>query len=265
MGINWSLKHCWIDENYEELFRSASLSHYGDFYRDDLGKAIRIENEKSISFFEIRHAGEKCGFYIKKEFPKWHQVVRKFLIHRKRYKLASSHELQLIRFYDENNIPVVVPVALGERRIFGVPVSGFLVQQEVKGQEFTELMKNGSRWDRVKLMKAYGKLIAELHSKGVISSTVRVTDLICTSTINTEWDAISLVIIDREKGKPEPEEFTFDKCVYYLSFILKRFFVFIGDPTSKEVCYFLKIYLEHLAVATKPDFKKLFNKINCQY
>ena len=146
----------------------------------------------------------------------------------------------------------------------GVPVSGFLVQEEVPGQEFTELMKNGSSRERIKLMKAYGKLIADLHSKGIISSVVRVTDLICTSTINKEWDAISLVIIDREKGKLEQEEFTFDSCVYYLSFILKRFFVFIGEPTGKEVCYFLKTYLEHLTVATKPDFRKLFFSVNYQ-
>jgi tRNA A-37 threonylcarbamoyl transferase component Bud32 len=264
VGISWSSKRCWIDKKYDELFCSASLSRFDDLFRKDLGKTVRVEDEKSIRFFEISHAGGEKGFYIKREFPRWHQVIKQFLIHRRGYTLASSHELQLIKFYNENKIPVVVPVAWGERCILGVPVSGFLVQKEVLGQEFTELMKNGSSRERIELMKAYGKLIAELHSKGIISSFVRVTDLICTSTINKEWHEISLVIIDREQGKLGQEEFTFDRCVYYLSFILKRFFVYVGEPKGKEVTYFLKTYLEHLTVETKPDFRKLFFSVNCQ-
>ena len=265
VNFRWSSKYCWIDKTFSDSFFSVSLNDYDAFKRNDLGKTIRIEDQKKISYFEIEHAGKKAGFYIKIEFPKWYQAIKRFLIHRNRYKLASFHELQLLRFYDKNNISVVIPVAWGERRILGIPVSGFIVQREVVGKEFKELVKNGSRLERINLIKAYGKLVAELHSKGIISSVVRVTDLICTSGDCKKWDAISLVIIDREKGSLEQEKFTFDKCVYSLSFILKRFYVFIGEPTIQEICYFLKTYLEHLAVPVKPDFRKLFYSINCQY
>ena len=256
-------KHCWIDDNYSDLFNSSSFCCYDDFVRGGFGKLIRVEQEKSITFFDIDQAGLKKGFYLKWEFPKWYKVVKRFLDFKNENKLASLHELQIIQFYLENNLPVVTPVAWGEKRIFGIPVSGFIVQKEVQGVEFTSLMETASRQERMKLMRAYGKLIAELHSKGIISSTVRVTDLICTSSINIKWDEISFVIIDRENGEIEYEKFTFQECVHCLSFILKRFFVFIGEPTSKEICYFLKTYLKYLDIEDKPIFKQLYYSIEC--
>ncbi len=265
MKINWSSEHCWIDKNYTELFSSASLSHYSDFVNNGLGESIRVEEEKRIRFFQINQSGKQYGFYIKIEFPKWYKVIKKILSRRHSHALASSHELQLLKFYKKNNISVVVPVAWGERRVCGIPLAGFLVQEEVQGREYTQLVKNGSKEERLKLIKAYGKLVADLHSKGILSSAVRVTDLICTSDINIPWREISLVVIDREKGKLVPEEFTFDKCTYSLSFLLKRFYVFIGEPTLKEVCCFLNVYLENLDVTTKPVFKKLFHSISCHY
>jgi tRNA A-37 threonylcarbamoyl transferase component Bud32 len=258
-------KHCWIDEKYNYLFVSSPFSCYEDFVRDDFGKMIRVEQEKSITFFDISQVGKKKGFYLKREFPKWYKLVKRFINFKDESTLATLHELQLIRFYQENNISVVVPVAWGEKRVFGIPVSGFLVQEEVLGVEFTSLMKSASRQERIKLMRAYGKLIAELHSKGIISSAVRVTDLICTSSLNVKWDDISFTIIDRENGEIEYEKFTFEKCVHCLSFIMKRFFVFIGKPTGKEVCYFLKSYLEYLNIDAKPILKKLYFSIDCPY
>jgi len=265
MRINWSSEHCWIDKHYTELFSSASLIQYTDFVRNELGESIRVEEEKSISSFQINQSGKRYGFYIKVEFPKWYKVIKKILSRRHSHALASSHELQLLKFYKKNNISVVVPVAWGERRVCGIPLAGFLVQEEVQGQEFTQLVKNGSKEERLKLIKAYGKLLAELHSKGILSSAVRVTDLICTSEINVPWHEISLVVIDREKGKLVREKFTFDQCAYSLSFLLKRFYVFIGEPTLKEVCCFLNVYLANLDVTPKPVFKKLFRSVRCHY
>ena len=256
-------EECWIDENYYDLFHSNQLGKFNDFIDKNLGKTIRVEPEKSIRFFHINHAGKKNGFYIKNVFPKWYRTVKKFFIYGTNIKISSSYELQLIRFYNFNNVPVVFPVACGVRRLFGIPVSGFLVQKEVKGEKFTKLVKNGSSSERIKLIKAYGKLIAELHSKGIISSVVRVTDLISPSSTDKNWNDISLIIIDREKGKLGKENLTIEKCVYYLSFILKRFKVYIDKPTTKEMCYFLKTYLEHLAIQAKPDFKHLYHLIIC--
>jgi len=256
-------KQCWINENYNDLLVSSAFSGYDDFVRNELGKSIRVEKEKSITFFKINQHDKRKGFYLKREFPKWYKLVKRFIYFKKNNKLATLHELQLIQFYQDNNISVVIPVAWGEKRMFGIPVSGFLVQEEVQGVEFPLLMKSSSRQERIKLMRAYGKLIAELHSKGIISSTVRVTDLICTTSLNVEWNEISFVIIDRENGEIGYEKFTFEKCVDCLSFILKRYFVFIGEPTGRELCYFLKTYLDYLHVDTKPMFKKLYFSIDC--
>jgi len=70
------------------------------------------------------------------------------------------------------------------------------------------------------------------------SSAVRVIDLICTSDINIPWREISLVVIDREKGKLVWEKFTFDKCAYSLSFLLKRFmYLSVNQPLKRCVAF----------------------------
>ncbi len=256
-------KQCWIDKGFIELFRSASMEQFDDFTYERIekkGKLIRAEQEKNIIYFEVTPVPGKLGFYIKTEFPKLQNLVWR-LIHFRIDQLASRHELNLLRFYKKNNIQVVNPVAWGEKRVFGIPVSGFLVQEEVKGDEFTELVKTVSNYERIKLIKAYGKLLGEIHSKGIFSSAVRVTDLICTSTVNEKWEDINLVIIDRESGELVNEKFTYSKCQYSLSFLLKRFIFYIDQPSTKEKCYFLKTYLDYLTVESKPEFKKLYRAI----
>lgn len=262
--MNFVSQHLWIDRHFTSLFHSNALHCYEDFLQVPDEQTIRLEDEKSITYFEFKSQEQQVGFYLKREFPKWLKLFKKFLNYKSENKLASLHELHLLQFYAENNILVVTPVAWGEKRVFGIPVAGFLVQKEVRGKDFTTLVKNGSPRERIKLLKAYGKLIGELHTKGIFSSTVRVTDLVCTSDINTEWNKMSLVIIDREKGKLEVEKYTFNKCIYYLSFILLRFRFFVGTPSAKEVCYFLKTYLEYLDIQERPLFKEIYSVIDCQ-
>jgi len=255
----------WVDENYKQLFDSASFSKPEDFINKNIGQLVRAEPEKSIRFFEIKQFGKTFGFYLKHDHPKWFTGIKRFIRHQYAYKLAALHELQMIRLYQSQSVSVVIPVAWGEQRICGIPVRGFLIQEQVKGREFTDLAKNGSGAERIKLIRAYGKLVANLHSKGLISSVVRVTDLICTSNVDIKWENITLVIIDREKGKLELEEFSLEKCIVALSSIFLRFNVYIDEPKIKEICYFLKTYLKYLDVEIKPSFRELFwhtNSIN---
>jgi len=262
--LDFLSQHLWIDHNYIKLFRSNALNYYEDFLQVPDEQIIRLEKEKSITYFEFKSQEYQVGFYLKREFPKWLKLFKRLLNYKSENKLASLHELHLLQFYAENNIPVVTPVAWGEKRLLGIPLSGFLVQKEVRGKDFTTLVKNGSPRERIKLLKAYGKLIGELHTKGIFSSTVRVTDLICTSDVNIKWNKISLVIIDRENGNLEVEKFTYDNCIHYLSFILLRFRFYVGTPSSKEVCYFLKTYLGYLDVEAKPLLKNIYSVVDCQ-
>ena len=253
----------WVDERYKDLFKSVSLDSFKKLYDDKSGQLVRAEPEKSIHYFKIKEANSMNGFYIKRERPNFalylKNMVKKYILKRKNnYGLKIRHELDLIRLYQKQGVSVVEPVAIGEQSVFGIPVRGFLVQKEVAGDEFTGLMKRGSLEERIRLIKAYAKFVAELHSKGLISTITRVTDCICTSSLAVPWQDICLVVIDREKGPLEIETFSLEKAGYALASILIRFFIYIDAPSSREIRCFLKVYIKYIEIPNKPSFRSIF-------
>ncbi len=257
--------HFWVGEKFKEIFEYASLNNFENLYSDDLGQLIREESEKSIRYFQVYHKGSTLGYYVKKECPAFISHL-KYLIKKNRFcKLNTQHEFNLIQLYQRQGIAVVEPVALGERRVLGIPIRGFLVQKEVVGHELVDLMKEGSKEERIKLLKAYGKLVGELHSKGLITSIVRVTDLICVSPMDSSWKDIRLMVIDREKGPLKIEKFTSAKAASILSSILIRFFIYVDAPSAKEVRCFLRTYLKCLNVKEEISFSEFFLEVKNQF
>jgi len=260
----------WVDEKYEELFKSVSLNNFKKLYNDTSGQLVRDKPEKSIHYFRITEAESINGFYIKKERPNFifylRNMVKKYFLKKKNnYGLKIRHELDLIRSYQKQGVSVVEPVAIGEQSVFGIPIRGFLVQKEVAGDEFTGLLKKSSAKERIRLIKTYAKFLAELHSKGLISTITRVTDCICTSSVDIPWQNISLVVIDREKGPLEIETFSLEKAGYALASILIRFFIYIDAPSNREIKYFLKTYIQHIDIPSKPSLKDLFLHTQCNF
>ena len=257
--------YLWISEQFNEVLESASLNNSESFYSDKFGHLIRQESEKSIRYFQINHKGAKFGFYVKKEHPTFSSHLKYFLKKRRFCKLNTRHELDLIQLYQRLGVSVVEPVALGEQRVLGIPIRGFIIQKEVVGHEFIDLMKEGSSEERIKLLKAYGKLVGELHSKGLITSIVRVTDLICVSPMDVPWEDIKLMVIDREKGPLKIEQFSSAKAASILASILIRFFIYVDSPSVKEVQCFLRSYLKHLNVNEKIFFREIFLEVKSQF
>ncbi|MBM9513007.1 lipopolysaccharide kinase InaA family protein [Desulfogranum marinum] len=257
--------HLWISDKYREIFNCASLNQFEILYSEKLGQLIRQESEKSIRYFEVHHNGSTSGYYIKKENATFVSHLKSLLRKLSFLKLNTQHEFDLIQLYKKKGFAVVEPVALGERRAFGIPIYGFLIQKEVVGHEFIDLMKEGSQEERIKLLKAYGKLVGELHSKGLITSIVRVTDLICVSSIDGSWEDIQLMVIDREKGPLTIEQFSSAKGASILASILIRFFIYVDAPSAKEVRSFLRVYLKFLNVKEEIFFREMFLDVKRQF
>lgn len=249
----------WIDDKYLDIFTGASLGDSKVFYNNDVGELIREEPEKKIRYFKIDSNGLNYGFYIKTESPNLLSQIKHLIKKRKFYRLSTRHELDLIRLYQSQGVSVVEPVALSEKYLLGIPIRGFLIQREVVGQELVDLMRGGTSEERIKLVKAYGKFVADLHSKGLISTVPRATDLICTSSLDIKWQNITLVVIDREKGPLQLERFSIDKVGHALSSILVRFIIYIDVPSTKEVLCFLRAYLKYLQVDHKPSLRNIYS------
>jgi hypothetical protein len=90
-------------------------------------------------------------------------------------------------------LPVMNPIAAGERRICGLPRCGFILVEEVKGISLEECLKqNITTVQKNALLEAFGRLIAKLHQNGFYAA-LRLKDVIV-----TDVNEASLVIIDRE-------------------------------------------------------------------
>jgi hypothetical protein len=175
-------------------------------------------------------------------------------------KLPTSHEFELIKFYQSCKIPVVRVVAWGEERWLGFPVRGFIIKEEVKGIDFIDIVKHASKQKRIKLLKAYGLMIGKLHRKGVISSVARVTDVICVSTGSKDWKDYRYVLIDRERGPLSTEKVEIELISRILAFILIRFILYIDFPCLKEIIGFLKAYSSMMTPHYPMEWKELFSR-----
>ncbi len=248
----------WIADKYRSIFEASSSINLNDLFSGSPGKVVRIEDEKRIYYFSIGQSNSKLCFYLKQEKPKLITHLKHILKNRKFYYFRTRHELELLRMYKAQGVPVVEPVAWGEQSIFGIPIRGFLVQLEVQGKEFTDLVKKATTYERTKLIRAYGKFVADLHSKGLISSVARVTDLICTSPLDGPQQSVTLVVIDRESGLLQVEPYTIETVSAALASTLIRFFIYIGPPSNRDVKLFLSAYLRNLSVIDRPSFRSIY-------
>ena len=185
----------WRDVLYEHGFEKV-----GDFIDYDDGTVVSRAVKQPVRRIALSHGGKDYCFFLKQQrvgtIKSWLKLVR----HSNSELLVSTREYRLLDMCRREGIEVMATVAWGERRLFFWPVAGFVMADEVKGEEFTQVyMQSGPCLQR-KMMYAYGALVAMMHRKR-INSKVRPRDMICRDR-RFESYAESLVLIDRERGKP---------------------------------------------------------------
>lgn len=248
----------WVDKQYQKIFQENGLDSFQSFYNCSSGRLVRGGKQKTIKYFSLNNGCRREGFYLKKQHKHLFDHVKALLRGREIPKSDTQHEVKLLAFYKANEIPVVETVAWGEQRCLGIPLRGYIVLQEVKGEEFVNKVRSGTVKERKRLIKAYGRFLGSLHSKGLISSKARVTDVICGSTEPEDWRNYEYVLIDREKGPLEVEEVEFELVSKVLADILVRFVLYIGMPSIKEIVCFLKAYTEMVDIHLNIDWKQLY-------
>ncbi len=153
---------------------------------------------------------------------------------------ATAREILLLQLFREHGIPVMNPVAWGERKIFGWSMGGFLLVEEVVGKEFVEVYRTASSSTRRRLMWVHGELMGNLHEQG-IESKVHPRDLICVSRDYTTFRTC-LVVIDRERGHTRPMNLAQKYRGKSLADIWVKGAFTIGRGSSNELLAFLSGY-----------------------
>jgi hypothetical protein len=157
-------------------------------------------------------------------------------------RMVTERELELLRLLETQGVPVMHPLAWGSKRLLGIPLSGFLLVEEVEGKRFTEMYESLDDLGRRRLMNAYGALAGFMHKRG-LDSIVRVTDMICVSQDFNDFKR-SLVVIDREYGSIRRKNISFGKRCEQLGKMFAKMLRWIGLPTDREVISFTKGYLK---------------------
>lgn len=205
MSISKLFSWCFFDRveigaEWREVLREHGFEKAGDFIGCDDGAVVSRAVKQPVRRIELSHGGRDYCFFLKQQRVGTMKGWLKFVRHPKRELLVSTRECRLLEMCRREGIEVMATVAWGERRLFFWPVAGFVLADEVRGEEFAELyLESGPRQQR-KMMYAYGALVGAMHRKR-INSKVRPRDMICRDR-SFEGYAGSLVLIDRERGKP---------------------------------------------------------------
>lgn len=189
-----------IETEWRDALSANGFEEAGDFIDYSDGVVVSRAVKQPVRRIEISHGGEDYCFFLKQQrvrsIKNWLKLVR----HPKREMLVSTRECRILEMCRHAGIEVMQTVAWGERRLFFWPVAGFVMADQVKGEEFSQVyLESGPRVQR-KMMYAYGALVGAMHAKR-INSKVRPRDIICRDRSFASYSD-SLVLIDRERGKP---------------------------------------------------------------
>ena len=230
----------YIEEELKEALSAQGFNSYRSFIEYKGGLRVSRRSKRDVRTMELLVRGKQKTYFIKlasgDPFKRvWQSIRSGRFPHTKVLK-----EIQMLKFFEQQQIPVMRAVAWGEKRAFGWPVSGFLLLEEVKGREFVELFKASGSRVRRQMMRVYGTLVGHIHTKG-INAKVRLRDIICISEDFSDY-AKSMVLIDRERGTPFPVEMPMKKCAAQLATLVTKSIPNTGILDKGEILAFLSGY-----------------------
>jgi tRNA A-37 threonylcarbamoyl transferase component Bud32 len=163
------------------LFEPGGVLADGQVWQSEATKVVRLPVTADQGCYLKR-----CGRESLKH------LLRPLLFFRRPCSMAMR-ELLMLQALRQAGFPAMEPLAWGERRVLGIPVSGFLVVNEVRGELADRLLSTLAGDQRESLLKEVGTLLGRLHAAGFYQP-VRLKDLIRAEQ--------GLVLIDRETSKP---------------------------------------------------------------
>jgi tRNA A-37 threonylcarbamoyl transferase component Bud32 len=231
-----------IDSTAQGHLNGIPLGDYDAMINFAGGQTVARNPRKQLRLVEGNMNGAQKRFYLKQAFSMEPLQILKAFLKEGKARMVTERELELLRLLEDQGVPVMHPVAWGSRRLLSIPLSGYLLVEEVQGKRFTEMYEALDELERRRLMTAYGALVGFMHKKG-LDSIVRVTDMICVSKDFNDFKR-SLVVIDREWGSLRRKKISFKKRCEQLGKMFAKMLRWIGLPTDREVISFTRGYLK---------------------
>ncbi len=229
-----------VDESIRPSLANIGISEFQDFVNYSTGQLVSRPSKRHVRTFYLEVAGKKRKYFLKQTGIQPIQVALKAWCRFQLPRSDTARELLLLELFRNHGIPVMNPVAWGERRVFGWSICGFILLEEVVGKEFVEVYRAVSLPRRRRLMWVHGELMGALHHMG-IESKVHPRDIICISQDYTTFRKC-LVVIDRERGCTHPINISLQDRGKTLAEIWIKGAFTIGRGERSELLAFLSGY-----------------------
>ena len=201
-----------VDEGVQAGAQTIGLQSYDDFIEFTGGELVSRAEKSPVRKIMLESNGISSNYYLKQTAifryrtanqqtsTKKHISSMLRMLRRGRWPHCRSFlEYLSVVYYQRLNIPVMEPIAWGEKRFLGWPLNGFVLVKESVGESLSVAFSNATENSRRKLAYSYGSLLGCMHYNGVFDGA-RCRDVICKTDDSRDFRK-SLVAIDRERGK----------------------------------------------------------------
>ena len=232
-----------IDEELGDALRRQGLADadLNSFLAYRGGKLVSRRSKRNVRTLELKLDGTVRHYFLKQAQGEGWRVFTDLLRLRRNAQVSTSRERDLVEMFRQAGFSVMRVVGWGERRRLGLPVAGMLLVERVDGEEYVARYVRSSLRRRRVMMRAYGRLIGQLHQAG-IDSKVRPRDLICNGE-NLDDPRSALVVIDRERGRCSREVLSISRRMRQLAEVWIQGGRTFGLPKPSELLAFMAGYL----------------------
>ena len=165
----------------------------------------------------------------------------------------------MIRQLERFDLPVMRPIAWGERCVRGLPRESALLVEAVPGRSASELMADGGRSVAGRLLLAAATLAGMLNRAGFFQP-LRLRDVVCKTDPAENDGPLELVLIDREttlarRRRPSP-----GKCADFLARSYCKLLQAGFDPDPRQILRCLVAYRAALGDASTRSLRQLYEE-----
>lgn len=119
--------HLEIEPGYERILAEAGLRTFDDFLNAKAGPPVSKHRHRETVPLDLTVEGKTKRFFLKRVFrvPPSHVIWP--LIGMRKPRSQPAHEWRICDAMKKAGLPAMERVAVGERRVFGVPIQGFIL------------------------------------------------------------------------------------------------------------------------------------------
>ena len=197
------------DPDFRALLLRHGLDSFERLMAAGLGQRVARKRQHEMRRIELAtEDGGVLACYLRRSFGDSPGAVVKALLRGRMPHAACMREYLMIRELARFDLPVMRPLAWGERYVRGLPRESALLVEAVPGQSASKLLADGDRAQADRVLCAAAALAGRLNRAGFFQP-LRLRDMVCKIDSADDGGTLELTLIDREttlarRRKPKP-------------------------------------------------------------